>query len=68
MTGRVSPPHSLTPEEGGFSDRNVEEHSPSTTTKMGQDDAGTYHNGKLLHFINLIWFLFTYFRCIFYGM
>lgn len=44
VTGRVSPPHSLTPEEGGFSGRNVED--PSTASKMGQDDAGTYHNGK----------------------
>lgn len=46
VTGRVSPPHSLTPEEGGFSGQNVEEHSVSTTAKMGQGDAGTYHNGK----------------------
>ncbi|XP_066247629.1 3',5'-cyclic-AMP phosphodiesterase isoform X5 [Euwallacea similis] len=42
VAGRVTPPHSLTPEEGGINRSNIDEHSP----KMGrQDDSVGLYNG-----------------------
>lgn len=50
VTGRVTPPRSLSPEEGGFVRNNIGEYSAASSLKMGPDDypttsAGIY-NGK----------------------